>query len=99
MSLADTKRRPVNGGAEVSLADRIDLRDSCGHAIDDVACLTIPGDLVEGVAATVLGLYAARAEELGASVSAFLEGREQVAELEHARGELRAMEDALSDLG
>jgi hypothetical protein len=83
----------------VSLADRIDLRDSCGHAMDDVACLTIPGDVVEGVAATVLGLYAARAEELGASVSAFLEGREQVAELEHARGELRAMEDALSDLG
>jgi hypothetical protein len=67
--------------------------------MDDVACLMIPGNLVEGLAATVLGLYAARAEELGAAVSAFLEGREQVAELEHARGELRAMEDALSDLG
>jgi hypothetical protein len=83
----------------VSLADRTDvLGDACAHAMDDVACLTIPGEHVEGVAVTVLGLYAARAEELGAAVSAFLDGREQVAELDHARGELRAMEDALSDL-
>jgi hypothetical protein len=37
-------------------------------------------------------------QEFGAAVSAFLEGREQVAELDHARAELRAMEDALSDL-
>jgi hypothetical protein len=83
----------------VSLADRIDVPgNACGHAMDGVACLTIPAHHVEGVTATVLGLYAARAEELGAAVSAFLDGREQVAELDQARGELRATEDALSDL-
>ena len=83
----------------MSLADRTDvLGDACGRAMDDAACLTIPGEQVEGVTVTVLRLYAARAEELGAAVSAFLDGREQVAEFDHARGELRAMEDALSDL-
>jgi hypothetical protein len=67
--------------------------------MDDVAYLTIPGEQVESLTSTVLGLYGARAEALGASAQAFLEGSDELAELEHARGELRAVEDALADLG
>jgi hypothetical protein len=67
--------------------------------MDDVAYLTIPGDHVESVTSTVLGLYGARAEALGASALAFLDGTEEMVELEHARRELRAVEDALADLG
>jgi hypothetical protein len=67
--------------------------------VSDVAYLTIPGEQVETVTATVLGLYGARAEALGASALAFLEGSDELVELEHARDELRAVEDALADLG
>jgi hypothetical protein len=67
--------------------------------VSDVAYLTIPGEQVEAVTSTVLGLYAARAEALGASAHAFLEGSDELVELEHARGELIAIEDALADLG
>jgi hypothetical protein len=67
--------------------------------VSDVAYLTIPGEQVEDVTSTVLGLYGARAEVLAASAQAFLEGSDELAELEHARGELRAAEDALADLG
>jgi hypothetical protein len=67
--------------------------------MNDIAYVTIPADHVEGVTETVLGLYGARAEALGASALAFLDGGDDVAELEHARGELRAIEDALADLG
>jgi hypothetical protein len=67
--------------------------------VSDVAFLTIPGEQVEAVTATVLGLYSARAEALGASALAFLEGSDELVELEHARHELRAVEDALADLG
>jgi len=66
---------------------------------DDVACLTIPGDHVEGVTATLLGLYGAHAEALGATALAFLDGSDELAELEAARGELRAIENALADVG
>jgi hypothetical protein len=89
----------VYGGTDVSLAARIDmLCNTCDRAVDGVASLIIPDEQVEGVAATVLGLYATRAEALGATASAFFDGGESLAELEHARAELRAMEDALSDL-
>jgi len=67
--------------------------------VSDVAYLTIPGEQVEGVISTVLGLYGARAEVLAASAQAFLEGSDELVELEHARGDLRATEDALADLG
>jgi hypothetical protein len=67
--------------------------------VSDVAYLTIPAEQVEGVTSTVLGLYGARAEALAASAQGFLEGGDDLAELEHARDELRAIEDALSDLG
>ena len=67
--------------------------------MSDVAYLTIPGDQVETVAATVLGLYGARAEALAASAQGFLEGSDELVEVEHARDELRAIEDALADLG
>jgi hypothetical protein len=67
--------------------------------VSDVAYLTIPGDQVETVTATVLGLYGARAETLAASAQGFLEGADDVVELEHAREELRVVEDALADLG
>lgn len=67
--------------------------------MDDVTCVTIPGEQVEGVTETVLGLYGAHAEALGATALAFLDGSDELAELEHARGELRAIEDALADLG
>jgi hypothetical protein len=67
--------------------------------MDDVACVTIPGDQVEGVTETVLGLYGAHAEALGATALAYLDGDDELAEVEHARGELRALEDALADLG
>ena len=67
--------------------------------MSDVAYLTIPGEQVEGVISTVLGLYGARAEALAASAQAFLEGSDELAELEHARRDLRATEDALADLG
>jgi hypothetical protein len=67
--------------------------------VSDVAYLTIPQEQVEAVTSTILGLYGARAEALGASAQAFLEGADELVELEHARGELRAVEDALADLG
>ena len=67
--------------------------------MSDVSYLTIPQEQVEAVTSTVLGLYSVRAEALGASAQAFLEGADELAELEHARGELRAVEDALADLG
>jgi len=67
--------------------------------MNDIAYVTIPADHVEGVIETALGLYGARAEALGATALAFLDGGDDLAELEHARGELRAIEDALADLG
>jgi hypothetical protein len=67
--------------------------------MNDVAYLTIPGDHVDGVTETVLGLYGAHAGELGAATLAVLDGSDEPAELEHARRELRAIEDALADLG
>jgi hypothetical protein len=67
--------------------------------MNDVACLTIPGDHVEGVTETLLGLYGAHAEALGATALAFLDGSDELAALEHARGELRAIENALADVG
>jgi hypothetical protein len=67
--------------------------------MNDIVCVTIPEDHVELVAETVLGLYGAHAEALGATALAFLDGSDELAELEHARGELRAIEDALTDLG
>jgi hypothetical protein len=69
------------------------------RAVNDVAYLTIPGEQVAGVTETVLGLYGARAEAVGASALAFLDGGDELVELEHARRELRAAEDALADLG
>src|SRR3954464_6713758 len=67
--------------------------------MDDVAYLTIPAEHVASLTSTVLGLYGARAEALGASAQAFLEGGDELVELEHARRELRAVEDVLADLG
>jgi hypothetical protein len=67
--------------------------------MNDVACVTIPGEQVEAVTETVLGLYGAHAEALGATALAFLDGDDELAEVEHARGELRELEDALADLG
>jgi hypothetical protein len=67
--------------------------------MNDVVCLTIPGDHVAGVTATLLGLYGAHAEALGAIALAFLDGGHELAELEHARAELRAIENALADVG
>ena len=67
--------------------------------MSDVAYLTIPGEQVEAVTATVLGLYGARAEALAASAQGLLEGGNELVEVEHARGDLRAVEDALTDLG
>jgi hypothetical protein len=67
--------------------------------VSDVAYVTIPGEQVETMTATVLGLYGARAEALAASAQGFLEGSEELVEVEHARDELRAIEDALADLG
>jgi len=67
--------------------------------MNDVAYLTIPADHVEGVTETVLGLYGAHAEALGATALALLDGSDELAELEHARCDLRAIEGALADLG
>jgi hypothetical protein len=67
--------------------------------MNDVAYLTIPADHVDGVTETVLGLYGAHAEALGATALAFLDGSDELAELEHARCDLRAIEGALADLG
>jgi hypothetical protein len=67
--------------------------------VSDAAYLTIPGERVETVTSTVLGLYGARAEALAISAQGFLEGADELVELEHARDELRAVEDALADLG
>jgi hypothetical protein len=67
--------------------------------VSDVAYLTIPGEQVETVTSTVLGLYGARAEALVASAQDVLEGAGELVELEHARSDLRAVEDALTDLG
>jgi hypothetical protein len=67
--------------------------------MNDVACVTISGDQVEAVTETVLGLYGAHAEALGATALAFLDGDDELAEVEHARRELRELEDVLADLG
>jgi hypothetical protein len=67
--------------------------------VSDVAYLTIPGEQVETVTSTVLGLYGARADALAASAQGFLEGADELVELEHARDDLRAVENALADLG
>jgi hypothetical protein len=67
--------------------------------MNDVCCLTIPADHVAGVTGTLLGLYGARAEALGATALAFLDGSDELVELERARGELRAIENALADVG
>jgi hypothetical protein len=67
--------------------------------VSDVAYLTIPGEQVETVTATVLGLYGARAEALAASAQGLLDGGDELVEVEHARGDLCAVEDALTDLG
>jgi hypothetical protein len=67
--------------------------------VSDVAYLTIPSELVETVTSTVLGLYGARADALAARTQGFLEGGDDLVELEHARDELRTVEDALADLG
>jgi hypothetical protein len=69
------------------------------NAMNDVCCLTIPGDHVARVTETLLGLYGAHAEALGATALAFLDGSDELAEVEHARGELRAIENALADIG
>jgi hypothetical protein len=67
--------------------------------MEDVACVSIPGDHVEGVTETVLGLYGAHAEAVGATALAFVDGEDELAELEHARAQLHALEGALADLG
>jgi hypothetical protein len=67
--------------------------------VSDVAYLMIPGEQVEPMTATALGLYGARAEELAGCAQAFLEGSDELVELEQAREQLRAVEDALTDLG
>src|SRR5947207_9215651 len=68
-------------------------------AMKHVICLTIPADQVAGVTATLLGLYGTHAEALGATALGFLDGGDELADLEHARGELRAIENALADVG
>jgi hypothetical protein len=68
-------------------------------AMNDVCCLIIPSNHVAGVTETLLGLYGAHAEALGATALAFLDGSEELADLERARGELRALENALADVG
>jgi hypothetical protein len=70
-----------------------------GAQMSDVAYLTIPGEQAATVTSTLLGLYGARAEALAVSAQGFLEGVEDLVELEHARDELRTVEDALADLG
>jgi hypothetical protein len=70
-----------------------------GALMSDVAYLTIPSEQVATVTSTLLGLYGARAEALAASAQGFLEGVDDLVELEHARDELRTVEDALADLG
>jgi hypothetical protein len=67
--------------------------------MNDAAYLTIPGDHVDAVTETLLGLYATCAGELGATARAVLDGSDERAELEHARAELHAIEAALGDLG
>jgi hypothetical protein len=85
---------------DMSLVDQVNvLRDSTAHAMNDVAYLTIADDHVECVTQTVLGLYAVQAAALGASASAVVDGSEDVAGLQHARQELRALDDAHADLG
>jgi hypothetical protein len=67
--------------------------------VSDVAYLTIPAKQVEAVTKTVLGLYGARAEALGAVALAAEDISDDRLDIEHARRELRAIEDALFDLG
>jgi hypothetical protein len=67
--------------------------------MNDISHLPIPTEQLEAVTKTVLALYGARAESLGAVVLAVVDLGEDRAEIEHTRSELRAMEDALIDLG
>jgi hypothetical protein len=67
--------------------------------MNDVTCLTIPGEHVAGVTQTLIGLYGAHAEALGTAALAFLDGSDELADLERSRFELRAIENALADVG
>jgi hypothetical protein len=67
--------------------------------MNDVTSLTIPGEHVAGVTQTLIGLYGAHAEALGAAALAFLDGSDELADLERSRFELRAIENALADVG
>jgi hypothetical protein len=67
--------------------------------MNDVACMTIAAEHVAGVTETLLGLYGAHAEAVAATALAYLDGSDELAELEHARRELRAIENALADVG
>jgi hypothetical protein len=67
--------------------------------MSDIASVRIPGEHVAAVTTTALGLYGAHASEVGASAAAFLDGDDELGELEDARRELGAIEDVLADLG
>jgi hypothetical protein len=67
--------------------------------VSDVTHLTIPAEQVEGVTSTVLGLYGARAETLAGVLLEVVDPVEDRVEVEEAWRELRAMENALFDLG
>jgi hypothetical protein len=67
--------------------------------MNEIAYLTIPSEQVHGVTRTTLSLFGAHAEAVGATALAFVDGGEELAELQHARDELTAIEDVLVDLG
>jgi hypothetical protein len=67
--------------------------------MQEIVELEIPGAQASLVIESLLGLYGAHAEALGAALPEYLQGTFALHELEALRGELHAIEEALAGLG
>ena len=65
--------------------------------MQDPAAVVVPAEQVDGVVETLLSLFSAKAEELGATATAHLKGEADVRSLHACRRELAEIEDALVD--
>jgi hypothetical protein len=67
--------------------------------MEDMVEVEVPGAHAALVIETLLGLYGAHAEALGAALPEYLQGVFALHELEDLRREVHAIEDALAGLG
>jgi hypothetical protein len=69
------------------------------QGMEEMVEVEVPGAYVSLVIETLLGLYGAHAEALGAALPEYLQGTFALHELKDLRRELHAIEDALVGLG